>query len=322
MVDQSNLISIIVPVYKVEKYIGRCIESLCAQTYRHLEIVLVDDGSPDSSGAICDAYAQKDSRIVVIHKKNGGVSSARNAGLDVARGDYIGFVDGDDYVSTTMYERLIGLFTKYDIDISVVGFANEKENGVFQPYCTEEGERLISGEEQLVYLLRNKLYSCSCCDKLFKRDVIGDIRLDEKITNYEDLLFLYEVMKRSRAASFDPEVGYYYCSNAGSATTSRFSKKKMTMLDVCEYIYRDAREHVPSIVPVARTELVRNTLMCADLAAQDGYADQADIKRMQAIVRRNFWFFMRSYQALGYKVRAAVFAVSFSLFQKQVRKSV
>ena len=101
------MISIIVPVYKAEKYLSRCVDSILGQTYKDLEVILVDDGSPDGSGVLCDAYAAKDSRVRVIHKENGGVSTARNVGLDAAGGDYISFVDSDDYVDPDMYEKMV-----------------------------------------------------------------------------------------------------------------------------------------------------------------------------------------------------------------------
>ena len=110
-------ISIIVPVYKAEKYLPRCVESLLSQTYRELEIILVDDGSPDNCPEICDGYAEKDSRVKVIHKENGGVSSARNAGLEAASGDYITFVDSDDYVDGQMYEKMLSVAEEYSCDV-------------------------------------------------------------------------------------------------------------------------------------------------------------------------------------------------------------
>ena len=113
-----SLISVIVPIYNVEKYLDRCVDSIINQTYKNLEIILVDDGSPDNCLAICDSWAEKDRRIKVIHKENGGVSSARNSALDIASGDYIGFVDSDDWIEPDMYEILIKNAKKYDADIS------------------------------------------------------------------------------------------------------------------------------------------------------------------------------------------------------------
>lgn len=110
-------LSIIVPVYKVEQYLNRCVDSILNQTYRNIEIVLVDDGSPDRSGEICDRYAKSDERVKVVHKKNGGVSSARNIGFSSSTGEYIGYVDSDDYIAPTMYEDMIDVLEKNDLDI-------------------------------------------------------------------------------------------------------------------------------------------------------------------------------------------------------------
>lgn len=125
----KDLISVIVPVYKVERYLCRCVDSIIAQTYTNLQIILVDDGSPDGSGAICDDYAAKDPRITVIHKENGGLSDARNAGLGAARGSYIGFVDSDDYISVDMYEKLYKAIVACNADMSVCNFRYVDENG-------------------------------------------------------------------------------------------------------------------------------------------------------------------------------------------------
>ena len=129
------LISVIVPVYNTEKYLGRCVDSIINQTYTNLEIILVDDGSPDNSPAICDEYAKKDQRIKVIHKENGGLSSARNAGLDIAKGDFISFIDSDDWVEKDLFEVLVSLYGKTQAEIiasSFVGDGNgqqESRNG-------------------------------------------------------------------------------------------------------------------------------------------------------------------------------------------------
>ena len=115
----GSLISVIIPVYKVERYLPRCIDSILSQTYKNIELLLIDDGSPDSSGDICDEYAEKDPRVRMFHKENGGVSSARNLGLDEAKGDYIGFVDSDDYIAPGMYEKLVELIEDNNADIAV-----------------------------------------------------------------------------------------------------------------------------------------------------------------------------------------------------------
>lgn len=127
---EEKLISIIVPVYNVEKYLKECIDSVISQTYKNLEIILVDDGSTDKSGEICDEYSKKDSRIKVIHKENGGLSDARNVALDIAKGEYIGFVDSDDYVEKDMFETLYKLAEEHNTEISSISFYKTLENEI------------------------------------------------------------------------------------------------------------------------------------------------------------------------------------------------
>ena len=123
------MISVIIPIYNVEKYLCRCLDSIISQSYKDLEIILVDDGSPDNSPSICDSYARNDNRIKVIHKTNGGLSAARNTGLKYAMGDFISFIDSDDYIEPKMYEILFNLITKFDSDISMCGCNVISENG-------------------------------------------------------------------------------------------------------------------------------------------------------------------------------------------------
>lgn len=127
---EDKLISIIIPVYNVERYLRECIDSIIAQTYKNLEIILVDDGSSDKSGEICDEYSKKDSRIKVIYKKNGGLSDARNVALDIAKGDYIGFIDSDDYIEKDMFQILYNLAEEYNAEISSISFYKMLENKV------------------------------------------------------------------------------------------------------------------------------------------------------------------------------------------------
>lgn len=320
MGNNNKLVSIIVPVYNIEQYIERCIRSILSQTYNQIEVILIDDGSKDKSGDICDKYAQEDSRVRVFHKENGGVSSARNLGLKEAHGRYIGFVDGDDYISSEMYQKLIELIEKYDADISIVGFANESSDGKFQRYCETEGEILLSQHEQMECLLKNKYFSCSCCDKLFKKELVTGLQLDETITNYEDLKFCFEAMGRSEKAVFISEPYYYYCSNNDSATTSRFNKKKMSMIDVWDGIIIEVEDKYPKLVKCARTEYVRNNLMCAHFAALDEYLDSEDISRIRSNIKKNVISYVFSYAAFGYKIQAITISVSYRLFVSREKR--
>lgn len=170
----NPLISVIVPVYRVEEYLHRCIESILSQTYSNLEIILIDDGSPDSCGDICDYYEQKDSRIVVYHKKNGGLSDARNYGVKRANGEYISFIDSDDFVSQDYYEYLFGLIAKYDADISVCRMIETTSNKAEYTVNDERhGEKVFSGREACAHLFDNLYITLvTACGKLYSADIV------------------------------------------------------------------------------------------------------------------------------------------------------
>lgn len=209
---KKGLISIIVPVYKVEEYLDRCVESLVNQTYTNLEIILVDDGSPDNSGKLCDEWALKDKRIKVIHKENGGVSSARNIGIDNAKGEYIGFVDSDDYVSLDLYKDVIESFNS-DIDFVSWGISSDEEELKIE----NNNKTLLSQKEMLCSIFP---WGGSSCTILFRNVKIQDNKLRFNI-NYkygEDLLFVINYLKDVNNGICLSKKYYYYENNFESAT--------------------------------------------------------------------------------------------------------
>lgn len=208
-------ISIIVPVYKVEKYLDRCVESIVNQTYKNIEIILIDDGSPDNCPKMCDDWANKDERIKVVHKKNGGLSDARNKGLEVATGDYIGFVDSDDVISEKMYETLLLLIEKYECDISKCDFYrfNEGENPKFS---IKEENDIFYSDEILKKILIDKMGNY-VCNKLFKKEIFEDISFKNGVA-YEDMGIFYKlVLKSSKMAVTKSEL-YGYMQRKDSIT--------------------------------------------------------------------------------------------------------
>ena len=223
--NKNPLISIIVPVYKVEDYLARCVDSLRNQTYENLEIILVDDGSPDNCGAICDDYAARDSRIRVIHKKNGGLSSARNAGIDVAQGAYLGFVDSDDWVDIHTYEWLMEMVQTEHVKMVCAGrwdyssATGEKTLGL----CPPERE-VISGEElaKRIFLWDN--VDSAAWDKLYHRSLFQELRYPLGVVS-EDLPVTYRAgLKAGRIGMLNKPV-YYYFHREGSITTAAISEK-------------------------------------------------------------------------------------------------
>lgn len=218
----DKLISVIVPAFNAELYLDRCVESLVRQTYSHLEIILIDDGSTDKTGGICDNWANKDSRIIVIHKKNGGLSDARNAGIQRARGKWIGFVDGDDYVLPTMYERLY----RYRVEqgITVCGYQIE-EGGTLHLYPATD--KILSHWKAVDLYLENELQSLCCgsftywgayaWNKLYDRNLFASV-LFPIGKKYEDMYIILDLIHRASSIRFISDCEYIYVRHPGSIT--------------------------------------------------------------------------------------------------------
>lgn len=235
------LVSVIVPIYNVEPYLNRCIDSILNQTYKNLEIILVDDGSTDRCGEICDEYEKINKQVTVIHKKNGGLSSARNAGLEIARGDYIGFVDSDDYIESDMYEKLISVCLESQCDVSSILYRRVDGNGnIYNITTSSDKDEFLSAEEYLKELLLHK-GDVSVCSKLFKRSVVEELKFEVNKSN-EDLLFMFEVIDRIAGIQIRAEVGYNYLVRSGSITNTGFSKNIIDMVDNSIYTFDYVKE--------------------------------------------------------------------------------
>ena len=232
------LISVIVPAYNIEQYIGRCLESICQQTYKILEIIVVNDGSTDTTGQIIDQYAKVDSRIVSIHKSNGGVSSARLAGFERATGEYIGFVDGDDYIEPEMYNQLLKNAIKYQAQISHCGnkvvFLDGREE---LHYGT--GRLIIqSQQDALLELLKGEYIEPGLGNKLFHNSIVSKCEKsdiwDSSIKINEDLLMNYIFFKHANRVVFEDKIFHHYILRKGSASTSK--KQRHHLLDPLKVI--------------------------------------------------------------------------------------
>ncbi|MFR1065187.1 glycosyltransferase family 2 protein [Intestinibacter bartlettii] len=212
-------VSVIVAAYNIQDYIVKCLKSIANQTYKNFEVIVVDDGSSDNTGKLADEFAENDKRFIVIHKENGGVSSARNRGIDIASGDFIGFVDGDDIIEDDMYEMLVNNAIKYNADISHCGYKLVENNKETLFYGTE---KLIIQDRKkgLLDLFEGTLIEPSLCNKIFKNNIVGDIRLNESISINEDLYFNVLLFNKSNKSIFEDKTKYNYMKREGSATTS------------------------------------------------------------------------------------------------------
>ena len=219
--QEKDIVSVIVPVYKVEKYLRRCVDSILAQTYTNLEIILVDDGSPDDCPRICDEYAQKDKRIKVVHKQNGGVSSARNCGLDNATGDYIAFVDGDDYLQPEMYQKYVENIKIESSDIVIGGYNIERFGCVKR--CIETSLQDFADTKKVDYILnytdcyetkdcyvKNKHIPCYLFRMLFRKKLLDGVSFFEDVRLMEDMLFFLRVLDKNKDAKISVLQEYLY----------------------------------------------------------------------------------------------------------------
>lgn len=224
MIDNSEIkVSIIIPIYNVEKYVTKCIQSACDQTYYNIEIILVDDESKDNSGKIADSFSRKDGRIKVIHKKNGGVSSARNNGIDASTGDYICFIDGDDYVANDYVEYMLSIALKYNAEFviapQVMGTFNERQEKSYS-------ELIITPEEALEKLLCYRIRE-GCYSKLFSRDFLGDdLRFSNELVMGEGFTFNSIAIQKAEKIAIGTKKIYYYRRDNTTSATSKFNKEK------------------------------------------------------------------------------------------------
>lgn len=256
----ERMISIIIPVYNVKPYLEKCIYSVLNQTYHNIEILLVDDGSSDGSERICDEFALRDERIKVFHKKNGGASSARNLGLAHAKGEYIGFVDGDDYILDTMYEDLLGYMSS-EIDITCCGTAimypkNSAEKK--STYCSLKYVTKMANHEAIREVLHIGNVSFSPCDKLFRRELFEQVYFPSGKT-CEDLPVIYAILKKCRKIINIAQVKYIYCYRKDSASRKDFYLGRINYILFSRDILLDVKRNYPDLLEDAEAMYYRNT---------------------------------------------------------------
>lgn len=229
-------ISTIVPVYNVEKYLTKCIDSIINQTYKDLEIILVDDGSTDNSGQICDQYAKKDNRIKVIHKENGGLSDARNVGIKNSTGEYLSFIDSDDYIDKDMIECLYNAITNTNSDIAVCGKYIEGETGKYYLKNVNSQLKIYDSKEALKSILTNNLIDVSACDKLFIKTLFKDIQFP-KNKYFEDMGTIYKLIDLCNSIVHIGSAKYHYIQRQDSITKTKFDMR-----------YNDLYEHMNQLI--------------------------------------------------------------------------
>lgn len=254
-------ISVIIPVFNVEAYLEECVNSVLGQTEKSLEIILVDDGSEDASGSLCDELAKKDERIQVIHKENGGLASARNAGIIKAEGEYISFLDSDDYLEKDTYQECLLAMQEHKAQIACFDRFRvvEEEGGwrVFDfEYLTKE-QVVMDRQEGLKELILNKMFNYSACDKVFERRLFEGLKFPEDRLPSEDVPCIYEVFKRAEKIVHIGKQKYYYRKVADSITSKPFTAGKLNYVRQIALIYEDASANLPELEQEAFYEYIQ-----------------------------------------------------------------
>lgn len=270
----DKLVSVIVPVYNVESYLRKCLDSIVGQTYHDLEIILVDDGSTDKSGDICDEYAKNDSRIIVIHKENGGLSDARNAGMRIATGEYVGFVDSDDWIELDMYEILYQLCEQYQLDLVAARFCLN-ENGIDVNNCVTNKFVEMTGKELLecnIFECDSKVVTNSVWDRLYRRTLIQGIEFP-KGRKYEDICFTTNVfLKAERCGYLDKELYHYTVRDDSIMGKSKLNQKGLP-IEIFHDLLPLLKEKAEILYQADETILADGALYNYVYRCQEYYAD-------------------------------------------------
>ncbi len=316
----TPLISIIVPAYNIEQYLPKTLDSIINQVYQNLEIIIVNDGSKDNTAVIIDSYAEKDARVKAIHKANGGVTSARLAGLAAATGEYVGFVDGDDYIEPEMYERLLSNALKYNADISHCGYQMVFPNRVDYYYNTG---KLIEQDNKkgLSDLLRGGFVEPGLWNKLYRRGLFENISvMDNTIKINEDLLMNYYLFKQSQKSVFDDFCPYRYLVRKGSAANSTLNEFHLKdPLKVWRLIYSDLQDDAQLSI-IAYQNLIRRMIEIATLSVK---ANKSLIKPYRKEIRKELRKVSKKGLGNGLKLQAvwaAYMPTSYRLVHKLYSK--
>ena len=246
-------ISVIVPVYNVEAYLEKCVESILKQTYTNLEILLVNDGSTDNSGELCDQLAQRDQRIRVIHKENGGLSDARNRGIEEASSDLIGFIDSDDYIEQDMYETLYRQMLESSADLSMCGHYDVYHQIPEKQVATIQTLELTP-QEAIKMVMEAKILSVTAVNKLYRKELFEELRFEiGKIA--EDAFIMIALIHQCRKVVATNEKKYYYVHRENSITTQKFSLKFLNVIEAYEQNAKIIKENYPELADTATMRL-------------------------------------------------------------------
>ena len=278
------LVSIIVPVYKVEKYLQKCLDSIAAQTYKNLELILVDDGSPDRCGEMCDSFAKTNSYTKVIHQKNQGLSAARNSGIDCATGQYLMFVDSDDFITEDCVAYLLGLIQKYNADIAIGGMKYLNEGKPLPEPKEKNNDVCLTAEETIARMCYGKGFGCYGPGKLYKRQLFHAYRFPVGKL-YEDLATTYKVVGDANRIAYGDKIVYYWIQRSGSIMHSQFDHRHFDGMEAADGLITYVTERYPGALPAAHFRYTAKAIELAAVCFSSG-GDRKVFRELKQYVNR------------------------------------
>ena len=319
-------ISVIVPVYNCEKYLEKCINSILSQTFDDLELILINDGSSDNSGKICDEFKEKDSRVKIVHQKNMGVSVARNVGLDVSEGKYIGFIDGDDYIESDMYEFLYNNIKKNEAEVAICGIANifMKNNGsekLTRQTSNFSGVKVLNGEKAFSESLKSKIFSVNPVNKLFDKKLFkGEHFPEGKIS--EDAFLIPKVLLKANKVVCSSDIKYYYIRHENSITTSNFFDKDWNVTEAYLNHLNTIKKHYPKLIKEAEFRYFWSyTYVLDKMIVSKNKVSKSDYDKALKFIRKNiFKIIFNPYFSLKRKIVSCVLMINENLYKKLIIK--
>lgn len=279
----NPLISVIVPIYNVEKYLARCVDSIVNQTYKNLEIILVNDGSPDLCPQMCDDYAEKDSRIKVVHKKNGGLSDARNAGMAVAKGEYISFIDSDDYVSDDFFECLLDVMNKENSDIAECSVVKLYEDNRFDEFSDDLSVKTYDTQDAMSALIAENPFHQHVWNKLYKTELVRDIPYAVGKLN-EDEFWTYQVFGRANKVSKLNKTMYYYFQRNSSIMGVGYNIRRLDALEGKANRQKYIENNFPELSTQAKIDLYGSCMFAYQSVLK--FLSGADKKKALSIIKK------------------------------------
>jgi len=314
--DENDLVSVVVPVYNVAEYLRECVDSIIGQSYSNLEIILVDDGSTDCSGDICDDYEKKDKRIKVIHKDNGGLSSARNAGMDIMTGKFCTFIDSDDVVSVSFIEKMMKKMQENNADIVACSYTRDINDLESKQEGTVE---IADAHKALMYIFSEKTMSTSAWGKLYKSTPWKGIRFPEGYI-YEDYATIYKVILLANMIVISSDPHYFYRPNPESITGTSFYPKRLQYFEITNSIIPVIEDTYPDLLAIIDNRTTRYAISYFKQMAIANYKDEEALNDMRKMICKGIKNYLKtSYSPLSKAYGILIICspkLAFKLFSK------